>query len=125
MQNRHEQRGITFLGLLFVLVVLGFVALMGMKMFPVYMESFKIDKALKSLISDSQIGSMSKRDIIQALLKRLDIDSVNRIDHRNYNEYVTIVSNEGKVSVDVAYRAEAPLFSNISIVVDFEKHVEN
>ena len=125
MRYRGRERGITFLGLMFVLVVLAFAGLIGLKLFPVYMESFKIDKAMKGLITDSKIGERSKREIQAALVKRLDIDSVTVVDHRTIKDHLEITTQGGNVSIDLAYEQETPLFANISLLVTFEKHVEN
>jgi len=125
MHRGVRQRGITFIGLLFVLVVLGFVAYIVMKLVPVYIESFKIDTAMNSVVQEPGIGGMTTKEIGRLFTKRLDIDSVTRITELNYRDYVTITNNQGRVGIDVSYRAETPLFGNVSVVVDFDKHAEN
>ena len=125
MRYRGGERGISFVGLMFVLVVLGFTLLIGLKLFPIYLESFKIDKALKGVVSDSKIGERSKRQIQAALIKRLDIDSVKVITNRNIKDHLVITSKSGQVSLDLDYEAEAELLGNISLVIAFEKHAEN
>ena len=125
MRYRGGERGITFIGLMFVLVILAFVGLFGLKLFPIYMESFKIDKAMDSLISDSKISERSKQEIRGALIKRLDIDSVKAVGHGNMKEHLEITKNGGNVSLDLTYEQETPLFGNISLLVTFDKHVEN
>ena len=125
MRDRGGERGISFVGLMFVLVVLGITLLIGLKLFPIYLESFKIDKAMKGVITDSKIGERSKRQIEAALIKRLDIDSVKVITNRNIKEHLVITSASGEVSLDLEYEAEAELLGNMSLVITFEKHVEN
>lgn len=125
MHYRCRQSGMSFVGLVFVLVILAFVGLIGLKLFPIYMESFKIDKAMKSVVADTSLAGQSKALIGRALTKRLDIDNVDQITEHNYKQYVTITKKGGKLSMDTKYRAEAHLFGNIGVVVDFEKHAEN
>ena len=125
MRYRGRERGISFVGLIFVLVVLAFAGLFGLKLFPIYMESFKIDKAMKGLIEDSKIDQRTKQEIRGALIKRLDIDSVKAIGHGNMKDHLEITKQGGNVALDLTYEQETPLFGNISLLVTFEKHVEN
>ncbi len=120
-----RQRGMSGWGVLLLLVVIGFGSVIGLKLAPVYIESFKIDKALKGVISDPELGTRRKQEIKYALIKRFDIDDVKRVSEKNFKDTVTITKKGKKVSIDVEYRAEKPLFGNISVVVDFAKHVEN
>ncbi len=125
MHQPDGERGITFIGLLSVLVIVAFVAIIAMKLVPVYLESFKIEKAMASVVSDPSIAEKSSHQISRMLTKRLDIDSVERITERNVKDYVTVKNQQGKVTIDTVYRAEVPLFANIGVVVDFDKHAEN
>ncbi len=125
MHQPNGERGITFIGLLSVLVIVAFVAIIAMKLVPVYLESFKIEKAMASVVSDPSIAEKSSHQISRMLTERLDIDSVERITERNVKDYVTVKNQQGKVTIDTVYRAEVPLFANIGVVVDFDKHAEN
>ena len=125
MRYRGGERGISFVGLIFVLVVLAFVGLFGLKLFPIYMESFKIDKAMKGIIEGSKIEQRTKQEIRGALIKRLDINSVTAIGYGTMKDHLEITKQGGNVSLDLTYEQETPLFGNISLLVTFEKHVEN
>ena len=121
----RKQQGITFMGLFFVLVVLAFTCLVGLKLFPFYMTSFKIDKAMTAVVEDANMSDQTARQITASIVKRLDIDSVTRIYHRNINEYVTVKNNNGQITIDVFYDEETALFGNIFLRVEFDKHFEN
>jgi hypothetical protein len=125
MKHHQRHQGITTLGLILWLIVIGVGALLTLRLFPIYMESFKIDTAMKSVIEDPMVGKKSTREIVEALLRRFDIDDVERIDARNYRTYVKIDNKQGKVTILVTYRAEAPLFRNFSLVADFHKQTQN
>ena len=126
MKYRYREGGISFIAVVFILILLAFVGLIGLKMFPLYMESFKIDKALNGVVNDVSVADQSKVLIGRALTKRLDIDGVKQITESNYTDYVKIKKKKNKkFTIDVQYRAEAHLFANVSVVLDFEKHVAN
>lgn len=125
MQHHQRHQGIAALGLISWLIVIGFGTLLTLRLFPIYMESFKIDTAMKSVIEDPALERKPNREIIEALLRRFDIDDVKRIDARNYREHVKIEKKQGKIAILVTYRAEAPLFRNLSLVADFHKQTKN
>ena len=125
IRSKREQRGITFIGLVFVLIVLAFVGLVGLKLFPFYMTSFKIDKTMTAIVEDPNMRDQSTRAISRAIVKRLDIDSVTLITERNFREIVTLKNTNGKITMGVYYNEEAHLFGNIYLRVEFDKHFEN
>lgn len=125
MNTRKAQLGIGILNLIFLAALAGFTVVMGLKLVPMYAESFKIDAALKSLIAEPDLAAQSKRDIALALARRLDIDDVRRITDRNYPEYVTITKQKKKVTIMVVYRAETALVGNLTLVADFSKKAQN
>lgn len=125
MNRKRQQRGMTFWMLLFVLTVLGFVFFVTLKLFPMYLESFKIDRAIESVTKDPGVGDRSKADIKDTLVKRFDIDDVTRITERDFNQYVDIDKKGRRVRITVEYSAEAHLVGNIYLVADFKKRASN
>ena len=111
--------------ILYILVTLGAAGLIGLRLLPVYMDSFKIDKGLKAVIEDASATSQNKRAILESLIKRLDIDSVDAVTYRNYKQVVKVTKKGNKVTIVATYRAEAPLFANLVLVANFKKEVSN
>lgn len=125
MKRRNREEGITFISLVFVLLVLGMLTLFGLKLIPIYLESWKIDSGLQGVIQDSAVSAMTAAEIRESLLRRWDIDSVTRINHNNFQKYVKIAKQKGRVSINVEYDAAAPLFRNLTLVAHFNKSVSN
>ncbi len=123
MANR--QRGASVWMVILVVGILGFGAVFGLKLIPIYLESFKIDKAMKSVMENNDVVNMSKRAIITAFVTRIDIDSITRITEANFKEYGTITKKGGKVTMDLDYDAEEALVANIFLTVVFSKSVSN
>jgi competence protein ComGC len=113
--NRKKQRGATLLGMLIVAAMIVFVALIVMKMVPVYSEFFSVKKVIKAMKSES-LGDMSKREIMQSFDRRADtayIESVKGTD-------VVVEKNlNGETVISVEYRVEKPIMGNVSVVMDF------
>ena len=125
MRSKRRQRGMSGWVILYILATLGAAGLVGMRLIPVYLDSFKIDKGLKAVIEDASATSQNKRAILEALIKRLDIDSVDAIHYKNYKELVKVTKRGNKVTIVATYQAEAPLFANLTLVADFKKEASN
>ncbi|MDX1514178.1 MAG: DUF4845 domain-containing protein, partial [Gammaproteobacteria bacterium] len=123
MIAKRFQRGMSIWVLMYILGSLGVFGLVGLKLFPAYLESFKVDKALEGLAQDPRLKDMSKNEIKASLVKRLDIDEVRRITERNFNDYVTIDTKGNRVVITVDYSADVSLAGNVSIVAHFHKQV--
>lgn len=125
MKFTRQQRGMSIWVVMYILATLGAFGLVGLKLLPIYLESHKIEKALHGVITEPQVSKLSKREIQELLLKRFDIDSVTRIHHRNIKDYVQVASRGQSVTINIDYRAEAPLVANVLLVADFKMSVTN
>ena len=111
--------------IMYVLASLGAFGFMGLKLFPIYSESAKIDHAMEALVKDPGTARSSKKQIMESLFKRLDIDYVTVIGWRERKDHVFIDKKDDKVKIDIIYRAETPFFHNVLLVGDFKKSVSN
>lgn len=121
---RRTQTGASIWMVLLMVIILGFAGLFGLKLIPIYLESYKIDKALKGVVQ-GVVADQSVKDIRDALLRRLDIDDVRRIKARNWRDYVTITKKGKQVTIEVFYDAEEKLVGNLFVVARFDKLVSN
>ncbi len=124
MSLRKRQRGLSFVSLLALVGLLGFSAVIGLKLFPIYMDSWKIDGIMNAVISQPGINEQSRREIYDAMIKRLDIDAVDAVNYRN-PEAMTITKRKNNVTISVFYRVETPLIGNLSLIAEFDKLVSS
>jgi hypothetical protein len=120
---KRRQQGMGFWGLVLVLVALGMVVLVGLKLFPVYMEAFKVDSALEKIIKQDDVRTTPRQDIYKAFIRYMTIEDVDRFSERNIRDYMKVEKRNDEVTVTVSYQARTNLFSNLSIVADWEKVV--
>ncbi len=114
------QRGASIWLILLMVIVLGFAVVCGLKVIPMYLESYKIDKAMEGVLQDGA-GSQTPRDIQLAMVRRLDIDDVKAIPSSEFKKYVTITKKGNSVTIEVDYEQEVHLFGNLWAVARFEK----
>lgn len=124
MSLRKRQRGLSFLSLMAIVGILGFSAVIGLKLFPIYMDSWKIDGVMKAVISQPGINEQSRKEIFDALMKRLDIDAVDAVNYRN-SDALTITKRKNNVTIDIFYRVYTPLIGNLTLMAEFDKSVSS
>ena len=64
-----KQQGITFIGLVLVIAVVVFLAIIVMKVVPAYIEFSSVKNAIKFIAKDAAFASMSKKEIANAFDK--------------------------------------------------------
>ena len=115
-----RQRGLGLFGLIFVFAVIGFVALIVMRCWPIYLNQMKIAKAIHNVASDGDAASaQDSTGLYRPLEKYWDIDSNDTLD---YKKVKLIRSDRGR-AISYKYEARTPLFYNISLLMEFEDTV--
>lgn len=110
-----KQQGMTFSGWLVVLMLIGFFALLGMKIGPIYLEHYSIKQVVESLKNEPLITQKSARDVKKMIMRRLDINGVYDLKREN----VIVKKSPGVLDVTVAYTVQKNMVGNIDILVSF------
>jgi hypothetical protein len=118
---RSRQRGVTAIGWLFLLLPVALVGYAGIRLAPVYLNYMKVARALEQTASDYQNDqSVTQQLLRNSLEKRLDVEGVSYPQLKDI-----IVKREGRAWVlQAAYEDVAPLFANVSLLVNFDRKVE-
>ena len=117
MRSLTRQKGMTGIGWLIVLALIGFFVLLALKMVPVYLEYYKVVSSLESIAKET--GYESPREIRDLLERRFDISYVNTITHKD-----VIIKSAGQYyNVRAKYDAREHLFGNVSVMMSFDKQV--
>jgi uncharacterized membrane protein YhiD involved in acid resistance len=113
LRNRHGQRGITLFGLMFWAVVVGFFALIGMRVLPTLNEYFTIKRTINKIITE---GS-TVPEIRAAFERQKDIEySISSISAKD----LTITKENDKIVVSFAYDKEVELMKPVYLLIKFE-----
>lgn len=120
MKRQHRQRGITFLGALTVLFLIGFFTMLIIKIGPLYMEHGKVKSALESIKSQPDLASKSREDLVGMFENRLYINYVEGIGRKN----MVITKNGGRTRIEVTYDRSVNLFGNLDVVTHFNDVIE-
>ena len=111
---RRAQRGVSLFGLLFWAVVLGFTALVGMRVLPTLNEFFTIQKAVNKIARE---GGTTVPEIRNAFQKTKDIEySIQSIAPKDLN----ITKENDKIVIRFAYDKEIELMSPVFLLIKYE-----
>ena len=109
----EKQHGITVIGMLLLIIVIAFVALIAMKVVPMYIQLFTVKSTIESIRKEPQLTQMSTTDIHNAIQKRFDIGYVDNITARD----LKIRNDGGGRVLDLVYQDERDLFYGLSVVL--------
>ncbi len=116
MTTKQRQRGMTFWGLLFVLGVIAFSVFLTFKLFPVYLQDFKVKAAMDGLARNPDISRMTKAEMVESLRRRFEIDDVEEVDPSTL-----VVELRGRQkAIHLRYERVVPLMFNISALLEFD-----
>jgi hypothetical protein len=116
---RNRQRGVTAIGWLFLLTPIAIVGYAGIRLAPLYLNYMKVTRALDQVATDLKEGGGDPQGIRTAVDKHFEIDMVEYPTTKD----MKITRDGAGWVVQMAYDDEAPLFSNISLHVTFDKTV--
>ena len=118
--NRHSQQGLTTIGWIVVIAIFGSIVLTGFKVMPMYMEYFQVKSVMDSVATDSSIDAKSKKDLYEALNKRLYINSVRYLEQKNF----TFSRKDNITTITVDYEVRKPYIAQLFIGGHFTYSVE-
>jgi len=118
--NINQQKGLTFISILAILMVIGFFGLLLLKIAPIYMNNFKVKDTLASLEAEPDLTSHSKAKLRDLLDKRLDVNMVDNVS----NEDISVTKTPERVSIEIDYEVTENIMGNLDVLVYFNEAIE-
>ena len=112
------QRGITLVGFLIVLSLAIFVAFLGIKIVPIYIDHYSVVTAMKSVQKEPGIVTATPARIKDLFFRRLYVSYVDSVDKRD----VKVTRQNGR-TLQVKYQVQKHLIGNLEIVAKFDESV--
>jgi hypothetical protein len=117
---RKHQRGITAIGWLILMLPFAIVFYAGIRVSPLYLNYMKVVHSLDSVASEVSNDGQSADGLRNAVDKHFQIESVDYPDKKDLK--ITRVNNVWQI--EASYDDQSPLFSNIAILITFDKIVK-
>ena len=113
-RSRRQQRGVTLLGLLMWAIIIGFVALLGMRVLPTVNEYFTIQRAVNKIATE---GMTTVPEIRTAFEKQKEIEySIQSISGKDLD----ITKENDKVVIRFAYDKEVEIMAPVFLLIKYQ-----
>ncbi len=118
MNSSSRQSGMTAIGVVLLLAVIGVFAMTVMRLTPLYLEYQSISTIMNGLTKELKTATPTQlRSMIE---KRMDVNNVTVVTPNDYK----FSKKDGVMTVSIDYQAEAPFMSNVFFLVKFQKEVK-
>ena len=111
----RKQRGVSLIGSMVVLALLGIVGLSAAKLMPAYMEYLSVKKIFSQMASTGSLNAMSVRDIRFDYEKRNAIEDIKNVR----GEDLEISKAGGETVLSASWSVKVPMAGNLSACLDF------
>ncbi len=117
---KRNQSGITLIGFIVVLGVVGVFIYMGMKVIPMYSEYYAVKQSLEGIAKEPNVVDETPAKIKDMFFRRMNI---------NYSENVKpadikVVRKDAGYLITVDYEVRKPLIANLDVVGNFSTEKE-
>ena len=117
---KRKQGGLSLMGFLVVLAVVGFAAYIGMKLFPMYQEYYSVRSAMKGLANEPGVADMDPAKVKDLFFRRLYINYSENVKPQD----VKLERMDGGWKMRVNYEVRRPLVGNLDVVGRFDSTQE-
>lgn len=111
-----RQRGVTFVGMVFIAGLIVFGAIIGIKLIPAYIEYATVKNHLRELAHGPEGRSGNPAEIAQNFRKRAQVDNISSVS----TEDLSIERDGNEVVISATWSTRIKLFGNLSACIDFE-----
>ena len=117
MHRARNQAGLTFIGIIFLLIPIILVAYVVVRAVPAYIEAYSVGDVINSLKKEVDLKDKPKEEIYKMIQKRLDVNNIQSVTQDN----IKIQKTPTEVAVTVDYESRIPLFGNAALALAFHK----
>lgn len=111
VKTRHEEKGLSLVGFIFVIVILAVVAILGLKVVPTVVEFAAIKKA----IANAKEAGGTPQDMKHAFDRQSAAGYIESVSGRDLE-----ISGSGDgADISVAYQKKIGLFGPVSLLIDY------
>src|SRR5260370_27134443 len=115
---RNHQHGMTFIGLLCILALVGVVVYAGIRLAPLYLNYMKVARTMESVAAEAKGESPDVGAMRTAIDRHFNIEDPTGVDTKD----IEITKDDGGgVQMLVAYDSIVPCVANVSLTVLFDK----
>ena len=112
-----RQQGMTMIGILFVLALIGVIGYAGMRITPLYLNYLKVARSMEATASEFKGDTVDQAALRRTLEKHWQIEDIDSVEAKD----VEIAKDDGVTTMHVSYDDSAPYIANLSLTMHFDK----
>jgi uncharacterized protein DUF4845 len=116
MSARQSQSGMSMLGMLCILLMLGFFAMCIIRMLPGYLEYLSVRDIISRVAMDPDTRDQSASDIRRKIANIFNTNQIYLLDPKD----VEVFSKGGNTYIDANYEVRLPVMWRIDSVMKFD-----
>ncbi len=120
LSMRQPQLGMTFVGILCILGLVGVIAYAGIRLVPVYLNYMKIARTMDVTATEFKGENPDVGALRRALEHHWIVEDPSAVEVKE----IEITKNDSGVLMHVAYDDAVPYIANVSLSVHFDKTVK-
>jgi Tfp pilus assembly protein PilE len=117
---RQRQQGMTLIGLLCILALVGVIVYAGIRLSTVYLNYMKVARSMEATAEEFKSENPDIAGMRRSLERHWQIESIDSVEDKE----VEIVKDNGTVLMHVVYDDAVPYIANVSLSVHFDKTVK-
>ena len=121
MLSRKRASGITLIGFLMLLGVVGFFGYMAMRLIPMYVEYMGVVKSMELVRDEPNASSMSPEEIRRSLIGKFDTQYVD--DTAIPPQAIRVIRQGSASTLSIKYERKVPFLYNLELLGTFEKSI--
>ena len=111
LRRLADQRGISIVGLILLVAVIGLFAIVGLRVAPTFVEF----RAIQSAVKKAKASANSVAEIQKAFDRSAAIDDITTLSGKDLD----IVKIDDDLVVSFAYTKKVPIFGPVSLAIDY------
>ena len=115
--TRSNQAGIGLFGFIVLMGLIGFFALVTVKVVPLYLNEMKIARSVHAVAIDPQSADEDNGQVMYHLARRWDIEDPTMLDVKDVK---IVKEKDGRRAIKYDYDARVNLFYNVYVVINFK-----
>ncbi|AOV17264.1 hypothetical protein BJI67_09480 [Acidihalobacter aeolianus] len=119
MQGRQGQKGASYASILILVALVGVLFVIGVRLFPVYMDYYNVRSIMNEVAHSPGIGSKNYLQVWNSINTRFDINNIDDVHRKDFK--MNTVGNETTLTID--YQVKRHLLANIDGLMTFKYSV--
>jgi Tfp pilus assembly protein PilE len=122
----NRQKGMTMLGLLFVLAFIAVVVLFTLRAFPLYNEKMQVVSAMNTVTSRPDATELSVKEVRDYFYRQIQVTNISRFSSDNLKDHVFVENSNKKGEpkiMHVKFDATNKLFADLHLLMVFDRSI--